>query len=154
MRLVLGKYTFALVGCLLLMGCNGRESNESPVVAPPHSDSNDSNCPIYESTSWQARLKESPEVDNMYELYISGEITLPHPGYNIEWLKGPLDRMNPPGLRIILQISESDAMTIQVITPVSVGQRFETPISTFRYISIYCGNKLINQFNDVKVDNE
>ena len=90
----------------------------------------------------------------MYELYISGEITLPHPGYNIEWLKGPLDRMNPPGLRIILQISESDAMTIQVITPVSVGQRFETPISTFRYISIYCGNKLINQFNDVKVDNE
>jgi hypothetical protein len=150
---VFKKFAFALGGSLFLVSCSGSDNTNNKNIARLSTEAGASTCPVYESTNWQARIKKTPNDNNMYELHISGDITLPHPGYNVKWVEGPTDRMNPPGMRISIQLSESDAMTIQVITTLSIEQSFETPISSFRQVSIYCGNRLITQFGHVGIEN-
>lgn len=106
-------------------------------------------CPIVESGKWHAWLDKYEQKSGLYRLNISGEILLPNPAFNLEWSKGPTDRMNPPGLRLFLKPVATDTMAIQVLTSTMAKYEMETPIPNYRHVSIYCEGKLLGKVSDV-----
>lgn len=108
-----------------------------------------STCPVLQSGKWYAWLDKEAQQEGQYRLNVNGEITLPNPGFDIQWSVGPTDRMHPPGLRLSLSPKPSNQMTIQVLTIVPVKYHLETPIAHFRHVSIYCAGKQLAQIPDV-----
>lgn len=106
-------------------------------------------CPIIESGKWHSWLDKYQQQEGSYRLKLSGEVLLPNPAYKLKWLVGPTDRMNPPGLRLFLKPIALSEMAIQVITTVPVNYELETPISNYRFVSIYCEGKLLAKIENV-----
>lgn len=140
---------FSVLPIFLLLSC---ESSVTLVGNSPEENVNNiSACPIIESDKWYAWLDKFEQEKGIYRLNVKGEVSLPNPAYDIEWSVGPMDRMNPPGLRLFLKPKANDGMSIQVITNVPVTYQLDTPIVQYRYISIYCDNVEIARISDVNL---
>ena len=121
------------------------------MVTPEKSAMPSTTCTILESGKWHAWLDTYQQEKGFYRLNISGEVRLANPGYDLEWAVGPTDRMEPPGLNLFLSAVSKEGMHAQVITDVSVNYEMNTPISSFRHVSIVCGDKLLGQMVDVQL---
>ena len=110
-------------------------------------------CPIISSDKWHAWLDKYNKKEGSFRLNVSGEITLPNPSYSFEWSAGPIDRMYPPGLRLLLKPEKNKGMFTQIITDVPTLYQMNTPISKYKYVSIYCeGTELVKIENVVLTD--
>ncbi len=70
------------------------------------------NCPIYDTRSWHAWIDRGGEGGGN-RLLVFGQVDFPNPGYEVSWTEGPLDRMNPPSLRLRLEPVAPDGMVLQ-----------------------------------------
>lgn len=138
---------FKVLPFFLVLSC------ESSVTLVGHNQTESKNkassCPIIQSGKWHVWIDKFEKVEGTYRLNIKGEVSLPNPAYDIEWSVGPMDRMNPPGLRLFLKPKATDGMSIQVITNVPVTYQLDTPIVQYRYISIHCESVEIARISDV-----
>ncbi len=133
------KQSLQLLGflfTLLLVSCAKTVTESQPI--PENVVKQKDLCPIIRSDKWHAWLDKYNQKEGSFRLNVSGELTLPNPAYHIEWTAGPIDRMYPPGLRLLLKPKKRDGMSIQVITDVPTSYQMDTPISRYRYVSIYC----------------
>lgn len=117
---------------------------DEPGTAPPASD-----CPVYESRDWQAWINAMPGPNSNPTLHIRGEVDMPTPGWSVELVEGPADRMQPPGLRFRLETERPGGITTQVITPTEVRYAEPTPYSQIREIIIICGDRTLVTIEDV-----
>lgn len=108
-------------------------------------------CEVYESRHWQAWINAMPGPDARRTLHIKGEVDMPTPGWSVELVEGPADRMQPPGLRFRLETERPGGMTTQVITPTEVRYAEPTPYSQIREIMITCGDETLATISDVPV---
>jgi hypothetical protein len=106
-------------------------------------------CPILKSDKWHAWLDRFTEKDGQYRLNVNGEVTMPHPGFAMQWSVGPTDRMRPANLRLNLLPKALDVMVIQVLTTEPVKYYLETPISEFSSVSVFCGEKRLSRIEGV-----
>jgi hypothetical protein len=147
------KMIFGL-SVLSLAGCSNTVQEQSAGQAPDvaqvvENRRTESTCPILHSDKWYAWLDKEASKEGQFRLNVSGEITLPNPGFELEWSVGLTDRMRPPGLRLSLVPKSLNQMTIQVLTNVPVKYYMDTPIRQFRHVSIYCGQQQLAQIVDV-----
>jgi len=84
-------------------------------------------------------------------LHIEGMVDMPTPGYSVKLMKGPVDRMQPPGLRFRMDVTPPDGMTTQVITPTKVRYSEPTPYSQIREIMISCADRPVVVITEVPV---
>ncbi len=105
-------------------------------------------CPIYETRAWHAWVDQAGE-DGANRLIVFGQVDLPSPGYAIDWEQGPMDRMNPPSLRLRLTATPPDGVVIQVITPTDVTLALPTAESSFRSVFILCGDRSLVEIPEV-----
>ncbi len=105
-------------------------------------------CPIFETRAWHAWVDQAVE-DGGNRLIVFGQIDLPNPGYTVDWEEGPMDRMNPPSLRIRLTATPPEGAAIQVITPIDLTLVIPTTVSTFRSVFILCGDRSLVEIADV-----
>ena len=142
------------MGCLMLAACSGSE----PVVqeTKPVRDkmvNNANMCKVLESSNWQASVKK---IDaGSLSLYITGDVMMPSSGYGIEWNRGPMDRRQPPSLRLILNTipPTQGVANIQVLTQQNVEFTMDSPVPKYRSIIILCGDKKLAEIQDVKLAN-
>ncbi len=134
--------TLALAASLTLPACM------------PYEDVDDvpaNGCAAYASRDWQAWINAMPGPGAKPTLHIKGEVDMPTPGWSVELVEGPADRMQPPGLRFRLKTEKPDGMTTQVITPTEVRYAKPTPYSQIREIFITCGDETLATISDVPV---
>ena len=123
----------------------------TPYDAPPTSPPSADECPAYESRDWQAWINVMPGPNAKPTLHIQGEVDMPTPGWSVELIGGPADRMNPPGLRFRLEAEKPHGMVTQVITPTQVRYAETTPYSQIRQIIITCGDEALVTLTDVPI---
>lgn len=109
------------------------------------------NCPVIESRGWTAWINAMPGPDAVRTLHISGEVDLPTPGYTVELVPGPADRMMPPGQRFSLVAKASPGMAAQVVTPTPVKYAGKATYPAYREIIIGCGGKVLARIDRIEV---
>ena len=144
----MSKYTMLLVISLSIYGCTTAATN----VTKDAIDSNvsaDSYCPVYDSRNWHAWIDRVAGENSNPRLNVSGQVELPNPGYEYKVVRGPLDRRNPPSLRIRVILSPPDGMTAQVIDTKDVTFQMNTDVLEYRSIIVLCGDRQLGEMIDV-----
>lgn len=131
---------------IALTGCQGM-SNDKPSDMPISDNGqaqNSEQCVIYDTRDWQASITPLIGSDNTYVLTVSGQVDLPSPAYQVVWQKGPIDRANPPSLRLKLTtLNATDGASIQVITAAKIEYTLETPLPAMRNVMVSCGDSVV-----------
>lgn len=139
--------TLTILSSFLITACSGSAKNRQHPIKKD--EKRNTTCPVLKSEKWHAWLDTYQQPEGSYRLKVSGEILLPNPSYKIEWSEGPTDRMTPPGIRLLLNPVEAEGMSIQVITQIKVEYKTETPVPSYKHVSIYCKGKLLAQIQGV-----
>ena len=113
-------------------------------------DDGSPSCPTV-SRDWQAWINAMPGPDAQRTLHITGSVDMPTPGYTVELVGGPADRMQPPGLRFRMEVTPPDGPVTQVITPTEVRYSEPTPYSQIREIMITCADRPVVVITEVPV---
>lgn len=153
------KRSIIFLACLGLVACASHQqlnagsdemtdkvNNETDMAVP------ESACSIYESSKWHAWLDKGGEDGGM-RLKVSGEVTLPSPGYTVNWQMGPMDRAFPPSLRLRLttQAPPTGQMNIQVLTVQAADFTVASPVPQYRSIMVFCGDEMLAEIPDVQL---
>ena len=139
--------------CFILTGCSGSEPVAQETIPVDDKMVNNANiCNVYESSNWQAAVKKN-DAGNL-NLKVTGDVVMPTPGYKIEWNRGPMDRRQPPSLRLILKATPpAGVASIQVLTQQNVEFIMDSPVPKYRSIIILCGDKKLSEIQDVALVN-
>lgn len=106
-------------------------------------------CLIYETRNWHAWIDQGGENGGT-RLIVAGQLDLPTPGFEIAWEQGPLDRMQPPALRLRLRATPPDGMVLQAITPTDVMHKQPYDLLEYRAVIVLCGEHVLAEIFDVK----
>lgn len=151
--------------CALFAASCGQQASEpakvvsEPEAAPAQADEPDAMettevinaCAIIDSRNWHAWIDKMPSIDGGMRLHISGEVDMPTPGFTFEWVEGPADRAQPPGLRFKLNTTAPDGIVSQVLTTEMVKYVGETPYPAIRAIYVGCGDTQLTEIVDVTI---
>lgn len=135
------KYTLpAVAGLFAFAGCT---------AGPVQADTTPKSCPVIDSMDWQAWVNKMPGPDGP-TLHVTGQITLPTPGYEVTLTLGPLDRMAIPTQRIVLEANPPEGMAAQVLDVVDVT--FTHPAQARRYgaVVIVCEDTLLAEISPIE----
>lgn len=146
---LLSKPLLLAAGCLALSAC----TPPSPIDGgtPPEPGREVVECPVIESRGWTAWIDALPGPDAVRTLHISGEVDLPTPGYTVELVPGPADRMMPPGQRFSLVARASPGMAAQVVTPTPARYEGKATYPSYREIIIGCGGRVLARIDRIEV---
>jgi hypothetical protein len=136
-------FVFTLLGCHAAENINKQSINSHEK----------STCPIIKSDKWHAWIDKATINKQLFRLNIHGEVELPNSGYQITWLRGPMDRMQPPKLSVNIVPQKREGMSLQVLSTMPVTYTLETPIKNFRAVAIYCGGELLTEMVDIQLTN-
>lgn len=106
-------------------------------------------CPVYEAENWHAWIDQVVPTQRNGRLVVTGQVTLPNPGYQTEIAPGPLDRRQPPALRLRLVAMPPSDSTIQVIETRQLEFAMPTNVLNYREIIIICGDRILASIPDV-----
>jgi len=113
----------------------------------------DDACPIYETRDWIASIKQASSGDKPFDLLITGVVDLPNPSYETTFRPGPMDRRLPPAFTVFLDAKSTGGIGVQVIDPRPVSFQWQTAITSFRSVSVVCGERVLVEFENVEEAN-
>lgn len=136
------RITIASLALVALTNCLpvDEPTEETP---PPQATA----CPVIESKAWAAWVNAMPGPGATRELFVTGEVVLPMPGYHIALTAGATDK----SATLILNVTPPSGMVAQVLTTESV--RYQGPAISMQYrgVRIMCGGKMLTEITDVPV---
>lgn len=137
----------AILCSSLLVSCSSQEVDS--VATQANNTDNLMNCPVLESSDWNAWLNKIPGTESA-SLNISAKVVLPSAGYNISLVNGPLDRRQPPTQRVRLDIVKP--VSPSRVSPVTQDLVGKLPAFTKSYhsIMIICGDKVLENITDIQ----
>ncbi|MCB2048965.1 MAG: hypothetical protein KDE32_12180 [Novosphingobium sp.] len=148
LRQSIGTGFGALVAATALSGCATAPTAESGAGQAPVFEF--SECPVIDSRGWTAYINAMPGPGAKPSLNISGEVDLPTPGFTVELIAGPADRMMPPGQRFSLVAKPPEGMVAQVVTPTQVRYSAPATYGSYRSITVGCGGKVLAQIENIQ----
>ena len=139
--------------CLILTACSGSKPVAQETIPVENKMvNNDNMCKVLKSSNWQAAVKKNDA--GKINLKVTGDVMMPTPGYKIEWYRGPMDRRQPPSLRLILKATPPQGeASIQVLTQQNVEFIMDSPVPKYRSIIILCDDKKLTEIQDVALGN-
>ena len=143
-----GKCALILVAVSTLASCSTASGGEGGKEIPAFEFSE---CPVIASRGWNAWINAMPGPGARPTLHITGEVDLPTPGYTVELIAGPADRMMPPGQRFSLVAMGPEDMVAQVVTPTPVRYSRTPANGMYRSITIGCGGKVLATIEKINV---
>lgn len=108
-------------------------------------------CSVLQHQNWHGWIDKFSNESQNYRLNVSAEVTFPTPGFSIEWKQGPMDRRFPPTLRLNLIPTYPEGPTVQILTTEKIHYTFDTPISSFSRILVFCDDTLLSEIVDVRL---
>ncbi len=141
--------TAAVAALTALAGCANVEVPAEPVEPPKPAPV--AACPVIESRDWAAWVNAMPGPAATKELIVTGQVTLPTPGYTVTLGAGMADRSATPVQQLILTATAPTGMVPQVLTTQPV--RYQGPAISMQYrgIRIMCGGTMLTEIADVLV---
>lgn len=137
-RMAIALLGMAMAGCTAIAGQDG-----DPTALATE-------CPMIDSRNWTANMAQEASTGSGLVLQVNGEADLPTPGYKASLAMGPLDRRNPPGLRLRLSFVAPDGPVIQVIDTQMLTFDLPTKISQYREVRVVCGNQELAVIKNVE----
>lgn len=110
---------------------------------------NDSSCKVIDSRHWHAWVDQLSSINRKGRLIVVGQVDFPTPGFTINLRTMALDRANPPALRIVLEATEPEGPTMQVVTSTPVRFELENSLLNYREIIISCEGQVLATIPDV-----
>ncbi len=108
-------------------------------------------CPILESNKWHAWLDRYTDQEQTYRLNVVAEVTMPTPGYQFAWREGPLDRRQPPSLRLFLTPTPPEGLVTQVLSTEPLEYQSMSKNREYRSIIVVCAEEVIAEIVDVQL---
>jgi hypothetical protein len=141
--------TATFVALTALAGCANGETPAEPVEPPKPVPV--ASCPVIESRDWAAWVNAMPGPAATKELIVTGQVTLPTPGYTVTLAAGMADRSATPVQQLILTATAPSGVVPQVLTTQPV--RYQGPAISMQYrgIRIMCGGTMLTEIADVPV---
>lgn len=118
---------------------------------PPDPNKLSSHCPVVRQTDWHAWIDRGSDDSSGLRLNIAGKVEAPSPGFDFSLERGPLDRRQPPSLRVTLTATPPSGPTIQVITSEELSFTLGTEISRYRSIIVLCGDQQLAEILDIEL---
>lgn len=143
-----GKCALLLAATSALASCATANQEAEVGPAPVYELSE---CPVLASRGWSAWINAMPGPGAKPTLHITGEVDLPTPGFKLELIEGPMDRMMPPGQRFSLAATKPDGMVAQVVTPMPVNYTAEAKSQQYGSITIGCGGKVLAHIENIQI---
>lgn len=140
----LRRIAAAALAVCALTACAGAPE-PTPVTEPPANA-----CAVYESSDWAAWINAMPGPGAQRTLHVTGRIVVPTPNYTATLTAGIADRSAIPVQQINLNLTTTDGMALQVLTPLEV--RYEGPAiaQNYRAIRIMCGGRAIAEITEIE----
>jgi hypothetical protein len=156
----------AIAGCEALLALRDEalaepEPEPEPEPAPeaPATDATqegamaDDDCPVIDSAEWRAVVGPVSGATGPH-LIVTGRVTLPTPGWQVDLAEGIADRSAMPVQRVILTATPPDGMVAQVLTDYDL--RLETPalagavgMPPYRGVLVMCGGMVLVDLPEV-----
>jgi hypothetical protein len=104
---------------------------------------------VIASSGWNAWIDRMPGPNDNPTLHVRGTVTVPQDGFTFTWREGPMDRMMPPGLRLILEPRPPEIGT-QVISEEPVAYSGPAFPQGYRVIYVICGEDQLAEITDIE----
>ncbi len=143
----------SLAGCavgLLLAACQPTPPQTAPETGPGGSEPPAASaCPVIASSGWNAWIDRMPGPNDNPTLHVRGTVTVPQDGFTFTWREGPMDRMMPPGLRLILEPRPPE-IGAQVISEEPVAYSGPAFPRGYRVIYVICGEDQLAEITEIE----
>ena len=139
------SFSTSLIFCLFSSAVFAGETNGTHQSGAMQSENQ---CPIYESKNWRAVLTLQGEGQAQV-LHVTGQVVAPTSNYSFTWKEGPIDRRNPPTLRLKLIATPPEGIQLQAIQSVDVAYSAPALAPRFSAILVICGDRMIAEIGKV-----
>ena len=131
----------AFLSMLATTACNAQnQSDQAQSEREISSSTQTDNCPVIESSNWVAKLSRASPAGASPLLFVSGDLTLPTPGYSVDLKIGKVDRSAVPTVFVVISTTPPDGMVAQVLDTQTVSMTADAPASRLRSVIVICGN--------------
>ena len=108
-------------------------------------------CPVIESSHWVAKLTPDSHDGGPPSLFVSGDLTLPTPGYSVGLKIGKADRSAVPTVFVVISTTPPDGIVAQVLETQAVSMTADAPASRLRSVIVICGNTRLFEISDAMI---
>ncbi|TFI57904.1 hypothetical protein E2493_11950 [Sphingomonas parva] len=99
-----------------------------------------SRCEALAATGWTARLE--PRAGGGGAVAVAGSITLPSAGYEVTLERGPVERIEPRALQVLVRTRAPDAPAAQAVTQYGVSGVFPYD-GEIGAVALRCGDGIL-----------
>jgi len=108
-----------------------------------------STCPHISNENWAAWLNGIPGSEDRPTLIVTGNVTVPTPGYTIELKPGRADRSMTPVQQMILTTKAPEGMTMQLLTTEQARYEGVAIAPQYKAVEIVCGGEIIARIDEI-----
>jgi hypothetical protein len=131
----------AILSMLATTVCNAQnQSDQAQSKREMSSSTPTDDCPVIESSNWVAKLTPASHDGASTSLFVSGDLTLPTPGYSVDLKIGKADRSAVPTVFVVISTTPPVGMIAQVLDTQTVSMTADAPASRLRSAIVICGN--------------
>ncbi|MGB3377200.1 MAG: hypothetical protein WBH10_06590 [Allopontixanthobacter sediminis] len=141
-------FVLAAASTIVLCACT-TPSGEAALQDPDEMQTAD-DCPVIESEGWAATITPVPGNPDRNQLTITGQVTMPTPGYTFAWEPGRLDRSAVPAFELRLLANPPAGMVTQVLDTREVSYSGPAAAARYRSISITCEGRVLGTIEDIR----
>lgn len=132
-----------------LAGCANADTPADPVEPPKPAPV--ASCPVIESRDWAAWVNAMPGPAVSKQLIVTGQVTMPTPGYALALTAGMADRSATPTQQLILTATPPAGPMPQVLHTQPVRYQGPAISMNYRAVRIMCGGSMLTEIDDVPV---
>ena len=135
---------FAALAASALAACHALQEPTMP-------ESPAAQCAVIESSDWAAWINAMPGPGAQPALIVTGQITLPTPGFSATLREGIADRSAQPVQQLVLELTPPSGMVSQVIVTQPV--RYEGPAIAQRYraVRVVCAGRMLAEITEIPI---
>jgi len=136
------KPLFAALCAAALAACAAARETPMPEESPAR-------CAVIESSNWNAWINSMPGPGAQRTLHVTGQITLPTPGYTVALREGPADRSAVPVQQLILDLTPPSGMVSQVIVTQEIAYQGPAIAQQYRAVRVMCAGTQLAEITEI-----
>ncbi|KPQ06644.1 MAG: Type IV conjugative transfer system lipoprotein (TraV) [Rhodobacteraceae bacterium HLUCCA12] len=117
----------------------------------------DGECPVLDSSDWEAWVNAMPGSDASPRLIVTGMVSMPSPGYEVSLERGDSDGSDRPVQEVELMATAPDMDASQVVTDYELRFEMDSPApidgteAPFSAVRVMCGEDELAMIEPVEV---
>ena len=123
-------------------------SSDDPPAASP-TDGPSPNCPVTESSGWQAHVDAMPGPNSNPRLIVSGQVTVPTGGYRLSLRMGQVAESYPVQVTVYLDATPPSGMATQALVTHNVRGSWPSE-ERVGSVTVRCGSRVLARIDNIE----